>query len=78
MPRSAAQSLYRHLPSAEREPVQQRTPNVADAMWPQLSREVKAHDAQYQRDKESLIRNLREARLAMEALRRPPRREGRK
>jgi hypothetical protein len=46
--RSAAQSLYPHLPSAAREPVQQRTPNISDAMWPGLSRAAKAkeHDQQ--------------------------------
>jgi hypothetical protein len=36
---TAAGQIYPHLPSADREPVQQRrTPNsVADAMWPQLT-----------------------------------------
>jgi len=32
--RSAAQSLYPHLPSAAREPVKQSTPTLADALWP--------------------------------------------
>ena len=68
---NAAGQIWPNLPSAIPEPAQQRRqPTVADAMWPQLSREAKAGDAQYQRDKESLIRNLREARLAMEAGRR--------
>jgi len=70
-PPSAAQALYPHLPTAAREPVQRSKPNsVGDAMWPSLSREAKAHDTQYQRNKESLLRNLRETRLQMEALRR--------
>jgi len=45
-PRSAAQSLYPHLPSAHRPEVQQRrTPTIADALFPSLSREVKAKEA---------------------------------
>jgi hypothetical protein len=44
-PRSAAQSLYPHLPSAEREPVKQSGRSVADALWPSLSREAKAKEA---------------------------------
>jgi hypothetical protein len=36
--RSAARSLYPHLPSADRDPVQLRQPaSVAAAMWPQLT-----------------------------------------
>jgi hypothetical protein len=42
---SAAQALYGHLRSGERPEQQQRTPNVADAMWPKLSREAKAQEA---------------------------------
>jgi hypothetical protein len=37
--------LYPHLPSAIREPVKQRTPNIASAMFPSLSREAKAKEA---------------------------------
>jgi hypothetical protein len=44
--RSAAQSLYPHLPSAARPEVQQRrTASLSDSLWPQLSREQKARDA---------------------------------
>jgi hypothetical protein len=44
--RSAAQSLYPHLRSANpAEPTQRRAANLADAMWPSLSREQKAKDA---------------------------------
>jgi hypothetical protein len=44
-PRSAAQSLYPHLPTAAREPVKQSTPTLAESMWPSLSREAKAKEA---------------------------------
>ena len=71
-PPSAAQSLYPHLPSAVREPVQQRTPNTADAMWPSLSRSAKAQEAHQrrwdewrERDRQSLLRNLRETTAAL-------------
>jgi hypothetical protein len=43
--RSAAQSLYPHLPSAERIERPERKGSVGDAMWPQLSREAKAREA---------------------------------
>jgi len=66
-PRSAAQSLYPHLPSTEREPVKQSKRTVADAMWPQLSREAKARDHDQrlwdeilQRQRDALVRGLRE------------------
>jgi hypothetical protein len=38
-PKSAAQSLYPHLPSGERQPVAQpkRTPTLADALFPDLT-----------------------------------------
>jgi hypothetical protein len=38
---TAAQALYGHLPSAAREPIKQRERSLANAMWPQLSREAK-------------------------------------
>jgi hypothetical protein len=67
-PRSAAQSLYPHLPSAEREPVKQREHSLGDALWPQLSREQKAREADQARwarineqNRQTLLRNLREA-----------------
>jgi hypothetical protein len=44
-PKTAAQSLYPHLPSAARPEVKQRTPNIADAMFPSLSREAKREEA---------------------------------
>ena len=42
---TAAQSLYPNLPSGARPERQQRTPNIADAMWPSLSRAAKAREA---------------------------------
>ena len=65
--KSAAQSLYPHLPSSAREPIKQRTPNIGDAMWPSLSREAKAKEADQalwdaicKRSRDSLLRGLRE------------------
>jgi len=42
---TAAQALFGHLPSAVPEPVKQRQPNIADAMFPSLSREAKRKEA---------------------------------
>ena len=44
-PPSAAQSLYPNLPTSARPEVKQRQPNIADAMWPSLSRAAKAKEA---------------------------------
>jgi hypothetical protein len=44
MPNAAGQ-IWPHLPSGERSEVKQRTPNIADAMFPSLSREAKAKEA---------------------------------
>jgi hypothetical protein len=44
-PKSAAQSLYPHLPSGEREPSTQREQSLASAMWPSLRKEAKAKEA---------------------------------
>ena len=70
---SAAQALYGHLPSASREPAQQRRqPTVADAMWPSLSRSAKAAEAEQKRwdewreqRRQSLLRGLRELNAKM-------------
>ena len=66
-PKTAAQAIYPHLPSGAREPVQQRTPTVADAMFPNLSREAKAQEANQQRwdewrkrYRDNRLRDLRE------------------
>jgi hypothetical protein len=66
-PPSAAQSLYPHLPSAAREPVKQRTPSLADALFPSLSREAKAKERDQalwdricERNRANLLRGLRE------------------
>ena len=58
---SAAQALYGHLPSASREPVQQRTPNIADALYPSLSRSQKRWDEWRSRQRDILLKCLREA-----------------
>jgi hypothetical protein len=75
--RSAAGQIYPHLPSAAREPVQQRTPGLGDAMWPSLSREARAKEADQRlwdeickRSRDNLLRGLKELRLARERGRR--------
>jgi hypothetical protein len=60
-PKTAAQAIYPHLPSGAREPVQQRTPTVADAMYPGLSREAKSQEALAKRNRDNILRWLREA-----------------
>jgi hypothetical protein len=64
---SAAQSLYPHLPSAEREPIKQRERTLADALWPSLSREGKQREAAQarwdewrKRDRDSTLRLLKQ------------------
>jgi hypothetical protein len=44
-PRSAAQSLYPHLPSAERAERPERKGSLGDALWPQLSASAKRKEA---------------------------------
>jgi hypothetical protein len=66
---SAARQVYPHLPSGERPLVQtQRGPGLADAIFPGLSREAKAQEAQQQRwdewrkrQRDKLLQALREA-----------------
>jgi len=68
MPKSAAGQIWPNLAQGTPEPVQQRTPNTADAMWPNLSRAAKVQEAQQQRwdesrkrQRDNLLRCLREA-----------------
>jgi hypothetical protein len=65
-PKTAAQALYGHLPSAERAERSDRNQSVADAMWPKLSREQKAReaaqakwDARLRERKQRLLADLR-------------------
>jgi hypothetical protein len=66
MPPSAAHALYPHLRQGTPNEVEQRRkPNVADALFPSLSREAKARDADqrlWDEICERLRRGLREAR----------------
>jgi hypothetical protein len=78
-PKSAAQSLYPDLPSAAREPIKQKERTLGDAMWPSLSREQKAKEADRalwarinDHNRQVLRRGLREAVANIE------RREGRR
>jgi hypothetical protein len=45
---TAAQAVYPHLQSGERAERQQRGPSLADSMFPGLSREAKAKEADQQ------------------------------
>ena len=65
---SAAQALWGHLPSALPEPSTQRRNSLGDAMWPQLSREAKAKEADQrlweailERQRQSFRQGMREA-----------------
>jgi hypothetical protein len=65
---SAAQALYKHLPSAVPEPSTQRRNSLGDALWPSLSREAKQRqsdqalwDAIRERQRQTLRQGLREA-----------------
>ena len=71
--RNAAGQIWPNLPSGDREPVKQRERSLGDAMWPQLSREAKAKDADQrlwdeicERNRQSLLRGLRELRADRE------------
>jgi hypothetical protein len=71
---TAAQALYPHLRQGTPEPVRQRTPNVADAMWPKLSRATKAAeadqrtwDAIVKRNRDNLVRGLSELNARVDA-----------
>jgi hypothetical protein len=62
--RTAAQSLYPHLPSGERPQRAQTGPSIGDAMWPSLKRatwDERWWENWRKKDRESLLRNLREA-----------------
>ena len=51
---SAAQALYGHLPSAERPLVKQREQSLASSMYPVISQEAKAREAQQAKAREEL------------------------
>jgi hypothetical protein len=59
MPNSAAQALYPHLPSAQRQPSTQPKRSLADALHPSLSPEAKANEATRQRRRQETLANLR-------------------
>jgi hypothetical protein len=64
---NAAGQIWPHLKTGIPEPAQQRRkPNsLGEALWPQLSAEAKAQDAARARNKEILLRNLRELNARM-------------
>jgi len=62
---SAAQALYGHLPSASRPERQQRGPGLAASMWPSQTPEAKARDAFAKRNRDNLLRGLKELNAKM-------------
>jgi len=76
MPTAAGQ-IWPHLPHDDERVAKQSKRSVADAMWPQLSREVKAREADQalwqrldERNRQTLLRNLREANANIDRRRR--------
>ena len=74
MARTPAQSLYPHLPSADRAPSTQRERSLADAMYPSLSREARAKEAELawvearnKRNRDNTLKWLREANANLRA-----------
>ena len=70
MMKSAAQSVYPHLPSAERPELAQPMPKIADALWPALKQPTWDERWWAQRrkqERESLLRGLREANANIDA-----------
>jgi hypothetical protein len=74
---TAASQVYPHLPHAGPEPPQRQQPRLADAMFPSLSREAKQRQADQalwarinERNRQTLLRNLREARANIDKRRR--------
>jgi len=66
---NAASQIWPHLQSGERPEQHQRGPGLAASLWPSQTPEAKAQAQAYERNRQILLRNLRETRLAMEALR---------
>ena len=62
---TAAQALYGHLPSGERPERQQRGQTLAASMWPSQTPEAKAQEAARKRERDRLLRNLRELNARM-------------
>jgi hypothetical protein len=57
-PKSAAQALYPHLPSAQRSALKQREQRLAAALHPALSPEAKPNEATRQRRRRATIENF--------------------
>jgi hypothetical protein len=76
MPKTVASQIWPHLAQGTPDEVaHRRTPSVGDAMWPQLSREQKAKDADQrlwteilERQRESFREGLREANANLDKL----------
>jgi hypothetical protein len=58
--RSAAASLYPHLPSAERAEQPERKVSLGEAMWPDPRTQEAKQPAQSNPRRDALLRNLRE------------------
>jgi hypothetical protein len=72
---TAAGQIWPHLPqSTPSEVERRRKPSLGDALWPQLSREQKAKEADqalwqrlHEHNRQTLLRNLREANASLRA-----------
>jgi hypothetical protein len=74
MAQTAAGQIWPHLPHDDGRVAKQSKRTVADALWPSLSREAKAKEAAQarwdewrKRDRDSLLRNLRELNARIDA-----------
>jgi hypothetical protein len=77
MAKSAAQAIWGNLPSGAREPVKQREQSLASAMWPSLSKEAKAREADQalwdaccKRSRDNFLREWRETNASLREERR--------
>jgi hypothetical protein len=66
---TAAEAMYPHLPRKDYAAKQPQSTSLADAMWPKLSDKAKAKDELRRRERERLLRNLRETSNAIAQLR---------
>jgi len=62
---NAARQIWPHLQSGERPERQQRGQSLAATLWPSQTPEAKTQEAARKRDRDRLLRNLRELNARM-------------
>ena len=62
---NSARQIWPHLQSGERPERQQRVQTLAASMWPSQTPEAKAQARAHERNRQSLLRNLRELNARM-------------